>query len=107
MLAIARNLEPSSSLSKKIVAAKLLKIPALDNLGDTLTKAISYATSLTIPRLKLGLKSKSWWNEELSTKRQELKRKARLLSFPSTQEEKQEYLETRKTFVNAIKQAKR
>lgn len=96
-----------STLSQDIAGGNTLSVPALDNLGSSLTKAITYAAELTIPKLKLGPRFKPWWTDELYNLRLDLGQKTRNNRRNPTATSIKAYLESRNTFLQAVKQAKR
>jgi ribonuclease HI len=86
----------------------------LDDLGSKLTEAITEAAAKSIPRIKPGLRSKPWWNDDLKQLRQDMNRKQRQFAKESKRcspEDclpwKAEYLNARNTYFSKIKSAKR
>lgn len=109
VLSYISSLEPdlNSNISLEVLKGNLTLIPALDKLGETLTKAISYAADRTIPKLSANARSKPWWNEELKELKEAFKEKALLVRRAPTPSNSKEFLESRNTYFKAIKLAKR
>ena len=59
---------PTPELSKSLLTSSNPELrERLDNLGKALTSVIEEATKAAMPSIKRGLKSKPWWNPDLSS----------------------------------------
>lgn len=107
--------QPTPALSKSLLTGQELELEQmLDDLGSKLTEAITEAAAKSIPRIKPGLRSKPWWNDDLKQLRQDMNRKQRQFAKESKRcspEDclpwKTEYLNARNTYFTEIKSAKR
>ena len=83
----------------------------LDNIADSLTKAIQSAALASIPLIKEGAKSKPWWNPNIKSLRKDMQRKQRLCARSNQTSQKSilelEFSQSRNLYMQTIKEAKR
>jgi ribonuclease HI len=77
----------------------------LDSAASELTQAITEAANASIPTSKPGARPKPWWNDELRDLRKDMIHKQR--SFSQDPDSREEYLQSKNKYFQAIKQAKR
>ena len=86
----------------------------LEEIGEAITQVIQLAADKAIPKVKLGPKPKTWWNQELTKLRRELTHCQRVytqqlqqLSIQEAYLFKKDFLIARNTYARAIKDAKK
>lgn len=78
----------------------------LDKTAQALTKAITDAADMAIPRINPSAKAKPWWTPELKELRQDKGRLHKEI-VPGDLPSAERYLEAKRTYFNAVKDAKR
>lgn len=81
------------------------EIETLEYASTRLTSIITTAAKASIPIIRLGARSKPWWSPELKELRKIMTRNQRLLK--DDYESKQQYLQSKNKYFQAIKLAKR
>ncbi|RDL42413.1 uncharacterized protein BP5553_02392 [Venustampulla echinocandica] len=80
----------------------------LDEASKELTKAVTEAADLSIPKRKVGARAKPWWNDSLKELRQKMIRNQRtFIRYSYNYTAKRDYLIAKNAYFLAIKQAKR
>ncbi|RDL32487.1 uncharacterized protein BP5553_08943 [Venustampulla echinocandica] len=80
----------------------------LDEASKELTKAVTEAADLSIPKRKVGARVKPWWNDSLKELRQKMIRNQRtFIRYSYNYTAKRDYLIAKNAYFLAIKQAKR